>query len=134
MVRKSKSTDHYEIKSPSKYPSTSPSHSKSPISKREVQKTTTAENLNLSEKSTLKSPEVQCLIHTLQGFSISPQKYELSQGSVTSQYIPSHPLTRLQSEKLGIEPIEFPLPKRKSERKTLEESDSETLSSSSSII
>jgi len=52
---------------------------------------------------------------------------------VTSQYIPSQPLTRAQSEKLGIPPTEFPLPSRKRARKTPLESDSETLSSSSSI-
>lgn len=50
-----------------------------------------------------------------------------------SQYIPSHPLTRLQSENLGIEPTKFPLPKRKIEKKTPEEFDGENLSSSSSI-
>lgn len=52
---------------------------------------------------------------------------------MTSQYIPSHPLTRLQSEKLGIEPTELLLPKRKGARKTPQGSDSETISSSSSI-
>lgn len=88
--------NHSESKSPSTSPPTSPSHFESLISKREVEKTTTtAENLNILDKSTLEPPEVLSLIHKLQGFSISPRKYELSQGSVTSQYIPSHPLTRL---------------------------------------
>jgi hypothetical protein len=45
----------------------------------------------------------------------------------------THPLTRLQSEKLGIEPTEFPLPKRKKAKKITEGSDSEELSSTSSI-
>ena len=73
------------------------------------------------------------MIHKLQGISISPQKSEISQGSVTLQYNPSHPLTRLQSEKFGIEPTKLPLPKRKRTRKSLKGSDSKTLSSSSSI-
>ena len=61
------------------------------------------------------------------------QKSEISQGSVTLQFNPSHPLTRLQSEKFGIEPTELPLPKRKRVRKSPQGSDSETLSSSTSI-
>jgi hypothetical protein len=52
---------------------------------------------------------------------------------VTSQYNPAHPLTRLKSEKFGIQPSELPLPTRKRARKTPPESDSETLSSTSSI-
>ena len=103
MARKSKSIAHSESKSPSPSPPTSPSHSKSPIFKREVEKKTrTAENLNISENSSLEPPEVHSLIHKLQGFSVSQEQTKLFQGSVTSQYIPSQPLTRLQSEKLGI--------------------------------
>ena len=52
---------------------------------------------------------------------------------MTSQYNPAHPLTRLQSEKLGIQPTELPLPTRKIARKSPKGSDIETLSSSSSI-
>ena len=109
-------------------------HSGTPVFKREEEEsTTTAQSHHTPDRLSPESPEVQSLIHKLQGFSISPQKSEVSQGSVTLQFIPSHPLTRLQSEKLGIEPTELPLPKRKWERKTTEVSDSETFSSSSSI-
>jgi len=73
------------------------------------------------------------LIHKLQRFSISPQRSDKSQGSVTSQYNPAHPLTRLKSEKFGIERTELPLPIRKRARKSPKGFDSETLSSSSSI-
>ena len=52
---------------------------------------------------------------------------------MTSQFNLTHPLTKLQSEKLGIEPTEFPLPKRKRAKKITEGSDSEELSSTSSI-
>ena len=52
---------------------------------------------------------------------------------MTSQYNPAHPLTRLKSEKFGIQPTELPLPTRKRARKSPKGSDSETLSSSSSI-
>ena len=44
-----------------------------------------------------------------------------------------HHLTRLQSEKLGIEPPELPLPQRKRIKKKIEGSGSETFSPSSSI-
>lgn len=74
--------------------------------------------MNISDKSTIEPPKVESLIHKIQGFSISPQKSEIYQGSVTSQYISSHPLTRLQSENFGIEPTELPLPKTKRERKS----------------
>ena len=70
------------------------------------------------------------MIHKLQRFSILPQRSDKSQGSVTSQYNPTHPLTRLQSEKLGIQPTKLPLPTRKRARKSPKGSDSETLSSS----
>ena len=52
---------------------------------------------------------------------------------MTSQYNPAHPLTRLKSEKFGIEPTELPLRTRKRARKSPKGSDSETLSLSSSI-
>jgi len=135
MASKSKSKYHSESKFPSTSPPTSPSHLESLNLEREVDKTiATTTNPNISEKSTIEPPEVESLIHKLQGFSISPRKSEISQGSVTSQYNPSHPLTRLQSEKFGIKPTELPLPKRKRARKSPKGSDRETLSSSSSIL
>ena len=96
MASKSKSKYHSESKSPSTSPPTSPSHFESLNIEREADKTTTiAINLNISEKSTIEPPKVESLIHKLKGLSISPQKSEISQGSVTSQYNPSHPLTKL---------------------------------------
>jgi len=74
------------------------------------------------------------LIHKLQQFSISPQKSNKSQGNVTSQYNPAHPLTRLKREKFGVQPTKLPLPTRKRARNSPKGSDSETLSSSSSIL
>ena len=96
MVSKSKSTGHSKSKTPSPSPPTSPSHSKSPIPRREVKMnntTPTAKILNTLDNSSLKPPEVQSLIHKLQGFSISQQESELSHGSVTSKYknIPTYP-------------------------------------------
>jgi len=113
MVSKSKSIGHSKSKTPSPSPPTSPSHSKSHILKGEVEKkntTPTKETLNTPDNSSLEPPEVQSLIHKLQGFLISQEEFELFQGSVTSQYIPSQPLTRAKSEKLGIPPVELPLP------------------------
>ena len=52
---------------------------------------------------------------------------------MTSQYNPAHPLTRLKSENFGVQPTELPIPTRKRARKSPKGSDSETLSSSSSI-
>lgn len=96
MVSKPKSTTHSESKSPSTSPPTSPLQVRTPVSKQEVEETTTTTQAqNIPDKLTLESPEVQSLIHKFQGFSISPQKSEVSQGSVTSQFIPSHPLTRI---------------------------------------
>lgn len=129
MASKSKSKNHSKSKSPSTSPLTSPSHSKYLNPKREVGKTTTTTtNTNISDKTTIEPLEVESLIHKLQGFSISLQKYKISQGSVTLQYNPSHPLTRLQRENFGIEPTELPIPKRKRVRKSPQGSDSETLS------
>ena len=135
MTSKSKSKYHSEIKSPSPSPSTSPSHSEILNLEPEVERRIdTATNPEFSEESTIEPPEVESLIHKLQLFSISPQRSDKSQGSVTSQYNPAHPLTRLQSEKLGIQPTELPLPRRKRARKSPKGSDSESLSSSSSIL
>ena len=134
MASRSKSTNHSKSNSPSKSSSPSQSHAGSPAHDQEKEEsTTTAHTHHISEHLSLESPEVQSLIHKLQSFSISPQKSEVSQSSVTSQLNLSHPLTRLQSEKLGIEPTEFPLPKRKKAKKITEVSDSEDLSSISSI-
>lgn len=134
MASKSKSTDHSQSKTPSTSPRTSRFHSETPVSKREEEGSTTiAEPHHTSERLSPESPEVQSLIQKLQGFSISPQKSEVSQGSETSQFHLPHPLTRLQSEKLGIEPAELPLPKRKKAKKNTEGYGSETFSSSSSI-
>jgi hypothetical protein len=134
MASKPKSASHSMKKSPSESPRTSHSHADSPVSKQEEEEsTTTAQTHHTPEQLSLESPEVQSLIHKLQSFSISPQKSEVSQSSATSQFNLPHPLTRIQSGKLGIEPTEFPLPKRKKAKKYTEGSDSEELSSTSSI-
>ena len=134
MDSKSKSKYHSESKSPSPSSQTSPSHIEFLNLEPEVERTTaTATNLDFSEESAIEPLAVESLIHKLQRFSISPQRSDKSQGSVTSQYNPAHPLTRLQSENLGIQPTELPLPTRKRARKSPKGSDSETLSSSSSI-
>ena len=134
MASKPKSTCHSKSNSPSDSPSHSRSHVGSPTrSQEEQESTTTAHTHHTSEQLSLESPEVQSLIHKLQSFSISPQRFEVSQSSVTSQFNLSHPLTRLQSGKLGIEPIEFPLPERKRAKKHTKGSDSEELSSTSSV-
>ena len=134
MAPKSKSKYHSESKSPSPSPPTSPLHLESLNPESEVAgATAAATNPDISEQSTIEPPEVESLIHKLQRFSISPQKSAKSQGSVTSQYNPAHPLTRLKSEKFGVKPTELPLPTRKRARKSPKGSDIDTLSSSSSI-
>jgi len=134
MASKSKSKYHSKSKSPSPSPPTSPSRLESLNLEKEVKgTTTTATNPHISDKSTIEPPEVESLIHKLQRFSISPRKSDKSQGSVISQYNPAHPLTRLKSEKFGIEPTELPLPTRKRARKSPKGFDIETLTSSSSI-
>ena len=134
MASKSESKYNSEIKSPSPSPPTSPSHSEIVNLEPEVsRRTDTTTNPEFSEESAIEPPEVEYLIHKLQIFSISPQRSDKSQGSITSQYNLAHPLTRLQSEKLGIQPTELPLPTRKRARKSPKGSDNETLSSSSSI-
>src|ERR1700733_3003135 len=125
MARKPKSASHSKSNSPSKSPRYSRSHAGSPAyNQEEEESTTTAQTHHTPEQLSLESPEVQSLIHKLQSFSISPQKSEVSQSSVTLQFNLSHPLTKLQSENLGIEPTEFPLPKRKKAKKYTEGSDS----------
>ena len=134
MAHKSKPISHSKSIFPSGSPRPSNLHTGSPVSKQgEGESTTTAQTHHTTEQLGLESPEVQSLIHKLQSFSISPQKSEVSESSATSQFNLTHPLTRLQSEKLGIEPTEFPLPKRKRAKKITEGSDSEELLSTSSI-
>ena len=122
MEHKCKPISHSKSISPSESPRPSHLHTGSPVSKQgERESTTTAQTHHTLEQLSLESPEVQSLIHKLQSFSISPQKSEVSQSSTTSQFNLTHPLTRLQSGKLGIEPTEFPLPKRKKMKKTLKD-------------
>jgi len=122
------------VNHPHHLPPTSPLHLESLNAESEVAgATATATNPDISEQSTIEPPEVEYLIHKLHGFSISPKKSDKSQGSVTSQYNPAHPLTRLKSEKFAVQPTELPLPTRKRARKSPKGSDSETLSSLSSI-
>ena len=110
MESKYKSTDHSKSNSPSSPSSISSSFQ---ISREEVEKkisTPTTKALDLSDNQPPASHEVQALIHKLQGFSLSLEESELSEGSVTSQFISSKHLTRSQSEKLGVSPKGFPLP------------------------
>ena len=73
MASKPKSTDHSKSNSPSTSPRTSQLHAGSPVSKQEEEEsTTTAQIHNTPERLSPESPEVQLLIHKLQGFSISP--------------------------------------------------------------
>ena len=59
MVSKPKSTIHYESKSPSTSPLTSPLHVETLVSKQEAEKsTTTAQPQSISDKLTLESPKV----------------------------------------------------------------------------
>jgi len=131
MESESKSEYHSESKSPSPSPPTSPLHLNPELEVTRVSITATLPDI--SEQSTVELLEVESLIHKLQRFSISPQRSDKSQGSMTSQYNPTHPLTRLKSEKFGIQPIKLPLPTRKRVRKSPKEPDNETLSSTSSI-
>ena len=134
MASKSKYKYHSESKSPSPSPPTSPLHLESLNPEPEVERVTVAAtNPDISEQYTIEPPEVESLTHKLQQFSISPQRSDKSQGSVTSQYNPAHPLTRLKNEKFGIEPNELPLPTRKRARKSPKGSNRKTLLSSSSI-
>ena len=131
MAHNSKPKYHSKSKSPSPTSPTSPIRLNSEL---EVARTSTASiHTDTSEQLIVDPPEVQTLICKLQGFSICNQKSDKSKGSLTLQYNPAHPLTRLKSEKFGIQPTEIPLPTRKRARKALQESDRETLSSTSSI-
>ena len=130
MADKSKSTGHSKSNSPSSPSSIS---STSQITKEEIDRniqTPTTKVSNQSDNQPLEAPEIQYLVHKLQGFSLSLEESEISEGSVTSQFVSSRPLTRSQSEKLGIPPKEFPLPSRVKTRKTSSESGSDIISSS----
>ena len=131
MACKYKSEYHSESKSPSSSPPSSPLHLNPESEVTQVSTATT--HPDISEKSIVELPEVESLIHKLQRFSISPQRSDKSQGSVTSHYNPAHPLTMLKNEKFSVQPTELPLPTRKRARKSPKKSDSETLSSTSSI-
>lgn len=112
MASKSKLTCHSKSKTPSPSPPTSRLYSKSPNSKREVVKTTTELTAKIPKKPnhscSTEAPEVQSLIHKLQGISISQEESELSQDSVTSQFTPSQQLTRAQREKFWNPTIRIP--------------------------
>ena len=116
MASESKSEYHSESKSPSPSPPTSPLHLNPELEVARV--STTATLPDISDQSTIELPEVKSLIRKLQRFSISPHKSDKSQGSVTSQYNPAHSLTKLKSEKFGIQPTELPLLTRKRARKS----------------
>lgn len=93
MASKFKLTDHYKSKTPSPSPPTSRKSAKSLDPKREVAQDIIqpiAENLIDPEHSSLiEAPEVQYLVHKLQGILISQEEPEISQDSVTSQFTPS---------------------------------------------
>ena len=129
MADKSKFESHSKSTSPSS-PSIS---STSQITREEIDKsiqTPTTKVSHQSDNLPPESPEVEALVHKLQGFSLSLEESELSEGSVTSQFVSSRPLTRSESEKLGISPKEFPIPSRVKTRKTPSKTESGTSSSS----
>ena len=130
MVDKSKSTGHYKSNSPSSPSSIS---STSQITREEIDKsiqTPTTKVSNQSDNQPYEFDEIRDLVHKIQGFSLSLEESEISKGRVTSQFVSSRPLTRSQSEKLGIPPKEFPLPSRVKTRKTPSELESDISSSS----
>ena len=130
MVSKSLYTCHSERKKPSSNSSIS---SELPNPREEIEKniqTPTTRVLKHSDNQPPESPEVQDLIHKLKGFSLSADEFEISEGSVTSKFVSSKPLTRLQSEILGIPPKEFPLPSRVKTKRNQSESESDISSSS----
>ena len=129
MADKSKSESHSKSATLSS-PSIS---STSQITREEIDKSIQTPTTKFSDQSDNlppESPEVEALVHKLQGFSLSLEESEISKGSVSSQFFSSRPLTRSQSEKIGIPPKEFPLPSRVKMRKTPSESKSDISSSS----
>ena len=103
MEDKSKSESHSKSTSPSS-PSIS---STSQITREEIEKSIQTLTTKVSKQSnnpTPESPKFEALTHKLQGFSLSLEESELSGGSVTSQFFSFKPLSRSQSEKIGISP------------------------------
>ena len=89
MVDKSKSTAHSKIISPS---STSSISSTSQITKEEIDKSIQTPTTKVSIQSANQppeSPEFEALVHKFQGFSLSLEESEISEGSVTSQFVSS---------------------------------------------
>lgn len=122
MVRKSKSTDHSESKSPSTSTRTSQLHARSPVSKQEEEEsTTTAQIHNTPERLSPESPEVQLLIHKLQGFSITPYKSEVSQSSETCNSIYLMPSLDFREESSVLSPLSCAYLKGKGQRITLKD-------------
>lgn len=75
-------------KNSSPTPTTSRSHSKSSITEPEVENKNTEHITKIPSKpdhSSLDPPELQTLIHKLQGISLSQEEFEFSQDSVTSK-------------------------------------------------
>lgn len=133
MESKSKSESHSKIKTPSPSPPTSWSHSRSPNPKREVVKkslkSTSLSPKKLDNPSSVETPEVQYLIYKLEGISLSQEVSESSEANISSYFPSSRRLIRIQSEKIGIPPFEFPLPPpRKKTKKSESETCSEILS------
>ena len=88
MVSEFKLIGHSKSKISLPSPPTSRSHSKSPNPKWEVVKnplySTTMISNKWDQSSSIETPEVQSLIHELQGILISQEESELSQASVSS--------------------------------------------------
>lgn len=82
MERKYKSESHSKSKNPSPSPPTSRSHSKSPNPRYEVAKkylqSTSIFPRKIDQPSSIETPEVQSLIHKLQGISLSQEESKLS--------------------------------------------------------
>ena len=118
MESKSLPTSHSESKTPSLTSSIS-SKLQNPIERIEKNiQTPTTKISKQSDNKNHESPKVKYLIHKLKRFSLSLEESEISEGSVSSKFVPSKPLTRLQIEKLGIPPEEFPLPSRVKTKRT----------------
>ena len=103
MVDKSKSESHSKSTSPSS-PSISSTYQ---ITREEIDKSIQTPTTKVSDQSDNLNPEsleVEALVHKLQAFSLSLEESELFEGSVTLKFFSSRPLTRSQSEKLGISP------------------------------
>ena len=117
-----KSKDHSKIIHKSQNPSTISTASRS-CSESLDQKSKVVETYPSSPEVarqpspdyTPKCPKFHSLIHKLEQISISaekPERPEVSKESVTSLLQQTSVLTRLQSERLGVTPFEFPIPPR----------------------